>query len=189
MLSPVSIIINDFAKLLFDKKKKSAFPGYRDKARNPSNFELTLSLKRGPWLTALKPRPSDKEKGFPPSSVQDLMPVGYQSNRETHPIDLPPDFHDPHGATVDWNVLIASPRGWHAGATGGRHPRSSTNPGDAARTHLFGSLMSNTNVTVTRMLMMWFVIRSEAMQLLQDHGFIFFEQTTEKSLSVRTSRV
>lgn len=44
----------------------------------------------------------DKEqKGFPPSSLQDLMPVGYRSNRETHPTgSRRPDFDDPHGARV-----------------------------------------------------------------------------------------
>jgi len=146
---------------------------YRDKI-----VTLASTLKRVPWVTALKPLGDKERKGFPPSSVQDLMHVGYQSNHETHPTSSPPPTtatpsispaSRDHGATVDWNVLIASPRGRHAGATWGWSPRPTPPPTE--RTHLFGSLMSNTDVTVTRTLMMSTAAGSRTMRTPEESGF------------------
>lgn len=128
---------------------------YRDKIAT-----LASTLKRAPWVTALKPLGDKGRKGFPPSSVQDLMHVGYQSNHGTHPTSsLPPTTATP---PISPTLRSRSDR-WlkrsdcvPQGAACGCHMGVITllDPPLAERTHLFGSLMSNTDVTVTRTLMM-----------------------------------
>lgn len=122
---------------------------------------LASTLKRAPWVTALKPLGDKGRKGFPPSSVQDIMHVGYQSNHGTHPTSslhsyycYPADFPDvPRSRSDRWLkrsdcVPQGAACGCHMGVI------TPVGPPPAERTHLFGSLMSNTDVTVTRTLMM-----------------------------------